>query len=199
MSISCPGHEGKIVCGPKCNGQHPSAGAAFTCLMLGCGLLLPSLKSIGNVPLTSPTAGSGLWVWNVPQKMPYIDQYVPYNIQWLPSIIILCKLRGKKPAPAFTFLYAFKSVVNTLLDIGHGEFEGIYPFWFAWGGKNCISLLPTAKNYFSSFCRAQAPWNTPTHTEPLLSCTRTLFNQTFQSIDLCNPHFFQDKPQCFRN
>lgn len=31
----------------------------------------------------------------------------------------------KKKAPAFTFRYAFKLVINTLLDIGRRKLEGI--------------------------------------------------------------------------
>jgi len=72
MSISFPGWEKKDqeekIRGPKCNGQRPSKAAALTCLTLGCVLLLLSLKSIGNVPLTSLTAGSGLWVCNRQQE-----------------------------------------------------------------------------------------------------------------------------------
>lgn len=45
--------------------------------------------------------------------------------------------QGKKPAPSFTFLYAFKLVINTHLDTGRRKLEGIYPLWFAWGGKHC--------------------------------------------------------------
>jgi len=104
----------------------------------------------------------------------------------------------KKKQPLHLPFHMLLGKKSTLPDIVRRKLEGIYPLHFAWGGKHCISLLPTASDYFSSLRQAPALWNSPTHTEPPLSCTKTLFNQSFQTVYFCNPNFFQDKPQRFQ-
>lgn len=198
MSFPFPGHLEKIIWGPQRNGQHPSKGAAFTCLMLGCGPLLLSLKSIGNMPLTSLTAGSGLWVSNLQQKKCHMQTNILLITYSACLQLFSCANSREKTALAFIFLYAFKLVINTLLGTGHRKLEGIYPLWLAWGGNTVSPCYQLQISNFSSSCQAPALWNTPADTELFLSCTKTLFNQSFQSIYLCKLHFFQDKPQCFQ-